>query len=258
MHELKINELKKLIIELSYKSQEGHIASAFSIMDILWVLYDKVLNITPENINSKKRDIFILSKGHASMALYSILYNKGFFPLEKLKTFCNYDSSFGGHPDKLKIPGIESSTGSLGHGLPFAIGAAMSRRIRKKISKIIVLVGDGELNEGSNWESMLLASHHRLNNLTCIIDYNHSTDRALSMDNIADKFNSFGWDTSVIDGHDSNQIYTAFIKRSSDKPYAIIAKTIKGKGCDKMENNPEWHHKAPNEKEYKEFLRELS
>lgn len=258
MSELEINKLKKLIIELSYNSKEGHIASAFSVLDIMYVLYERVLTISLDQDLEKNDDTFILSKGHASLALYVMLYNKNYFTLENLKTYCSFKSPFGGHPDKTKIPGVTASTGSLGHGLPMAVGIAMAKKIKGSKSKTFVLVGDGELNEGSNWEAILLSSHHKLENLICIVDHNHSTDRALMIDNIKEKFSSFGWEAYDVDGHDQDEIFSSLTQKKLNRPTAIIANTIKGKGIKKMEHNPEWHHKSPNEEEYLEFIKELS
>lgn len=252
-----VKKLKRLIIKLSYKSKEGHIASAFSILDILYILYDEILRNKTHDMNVGYDDKFILSKGHASLALYAILCKNGYFTQKELNTFCDYNSPFGGHPDKNKIPGVTASTGSLGHGLPVAVGIAMGNRIKGNDSKTFVLVGDGELNEGSNWEAILLAANHNLNNLICVVDHNKSTDRALKMDDLKNKFQSHGWSAVEIDGHNYEQIKSSLSKESSNQPLAIVAHTIKGQGIKKMENNPEWHHKYPNEKEYMEFIREL-
>ncbi|MEK7069969.1 MAG: transketolase, partial [Patescibacteria group bacterium] len=224
-----MKKLKKIIVTASSKSGEGHIPSAFSVLDILWVLYDKVLKFNPKNPSDQKRDIFILSKGHASLGLYAVLAEKGFFPLSELENFGKFDSILGGHPDRNKVPGVEASTGSLGHGFPISIGVALGLKIKRSTSKVFVLIGDGECNEGTVWESALLASHHKLSNLYCVVDYNHSTDRALDMGDLAEKFKSFGWDACAINGHDHAEIYNALIK-SSDKPKAIIANTVKGYG----------------------------
>ncbi|MEK9161313.1 MAG: transketolase [Patescibacteria group bacterium] len=252
-----LKKLKKIIVTASSKSGEGHIPSAFSVLDILWVLYDKVLKFNPKNPSDQKRDIFILSKGHASLGLYAVLAEKGFFPLSELENFGKFDSILGGHPDRNKVPGVEASTGSLGHGFPISIGVALGLKIKRSTSKVFVLIGDGECNEGTVWESALLASHHKLSNLYCVVDYNHSTDRALDMGDLAEKFKSFGWDTCVINGHDHAEIYNALIK-SSDKPKAIIANTVKGYGSKTMENNPAWHHKSPSPEEFNTLLEELS
>ncbi len=253
-----MNEMKQAIITAAANAGEGHIASAFSVLDILWVLYDRVLRIDPLNPDGFERDRFILSKGHASLALYVVLAEKGFFPKSELETFGRFKSKLGGHPDRNKIPGVEASTGSLGHGLPMAVGVAMALRIKQSHYKVFVLIGDGECNEGTVWESALLAAHHRLKNLCCIVDCNHSTDRALLVGDLAEKFKSFGWDYCSIDGHDHAQIYKALSDFPKARPVAIIAETIKGFGCRRMENNPEWHHKVPSADDLAEILEELA
>jgi len=257
-NEVLVKRLKREIIDATIATGEGHIASAFSILDLLWVLYDKVLNITVENYNNDDRNHFILSKGHASLGLFAVLAEKKFFKKDELKNFAKYDSILGGHPDCNKVSGIETSTGSLGHGFPMAIGMALGMRIRKINKRIFVIVGDGECNEGAIWESALLASHHKLNNITCIVDYNHSTDRALNLGNLAEKFAAFGWHTINIDGHNHLEIYNAASCYHNEKPVAIIAETVKGYGVKMMENNPAWHHKSPTKEELKTILEELN
>ncbi len=242
---------------MAARAGEGHIASAFSILDILWVLYDSVLQIDPLFPTDPKRDRFFLSKGHASLGLYAILAEKGFFDKKELDLFGNFESILGGHPDRNKIPGVEASTGSLGHGFPMAVGAALGLRISNTPSKVFVLIGDGEANEGTVWESALLAAHHRLSNLYCIVDYNHSTDRALSVGNLVAKFEAFGWRTVSIKGHDHKEILKALSLKPDKKPTAIIAETIKGYGSKTMEGNPAWHHKAPSKEESEIILKEL-
>ena len=237
-----INDLKQKIVLAAYRAEEGHIASAFSILDILWVLYKEILH--PE-------DRFILSKGHASLALYAIL------GLD-MSDFCKYDSLLGGHPDRNKVPGVVASTGSLGHGLPMAAGVALARKIKGVPGRVFCLVGDGECNEGSVWESLLLASHHELDNLSVIVDYNHSTDRSLRLDNIEAKFRSFDFGISRLDGHDHNMLGKFLSSSFSGSPIVIIADTIKGHGCKRMENDPAWHHRVPNEMELAEIMMELS
>ncbi|MDC0236154.1 transketolase [Candidatus Pelagibacter sp.] len=237
---------KKLIsriAELSFNAKEGHVPSALSILDIIWVIYNKVLNVKLIKSQSENRDFFILSKGHGCLAQYVVLEQKGIVSKKDLNSFCKYKSNFGGHPDSKKIKGVECSTGSLGHGFPFAAGVAYGNKLLNKKSKIIALIGDGECNEGSVWETCMIASHHNLNNLICIIDKNKSTDRALKIDNLNLKFKSFGWNTISIDGHSHKDIYKA-VNIKSEKPLAIIANTVKGKGINFMENNPEWHHKT--------------
>ncbi len=252
-----VKRLKREIIEATALTGEGHIPSAFSILDILWILYDKVLNIDLRNLNKDDRDHFILSKGHGSLALYAVLSEKGFFGKNELLKFAQFDSILGGHPDSNKVPGVEASTGSLGHGLPMAVGMALGMKIRKINRRVYTLIGDGECNEGSIWESALLASHQHLNNLTCIVDYNHSTDRALLLGNLSDKFSSFGWHTVNIDGHDHKNLQSSLKTMDKQKPVAIIAETIKGKGIRIMENNPAWHHKGPTKDEVVMMLEEL-
>jgi len=254
----KINELKRKIVKVSNRAKEGHIASAFSILDIMWVLYDRILNINPANPEHPDRDVFILSKGHASLALYAVLAEKGFFHDEHLEKFCDFDSMFGGHPDHKKIPGVEASTGSLGHGLPIGVGIALGAKIKKAKNHVFVIIGDGEANEGTIWESALLASHHNLSNLTCIVDYNHSTDRAVLMGDLAAKFKSFGWGSEIVDGHDHEVLYEVLNRKGNKKPLAVIAETTKGRGVNFMENNPEWHHKFPSEDELTQILKELN
>lgn len=252
-----IKRLKRELLVSAAKAGEGHIASAFSILDILWILYDCVLDVDPRDPEKPNRDRFILSKGHAALGHYVVLAEKGFFPKTEIETFGRFESRLGGHPDRNKVPGVEASTGSLGHGFPIAVGVTMGLKITKKPCKVFALVGDGECNEGTMWESALLASHHGLKNLCCIVDYNHSTDRAMQMGNLGDKFGSFGWDSCHIDGHDHEQIYQALSDFPKDRPVVIIAETIKGFGCRRMENNPEWHHKAPSSQELDEMIEEL-
>ena len=240
---------KKLIsriAELSVKGKEGHVPSALSILDIIWVIYNKIININLLKRRSRKRDFFILSKGHGCLAQYVVLEKKGIISKKDLNTFCKYKSNFGGHPDSNKIEGIECSTGSLGHGFPFAAGVAYGNKLLNIKSKVITLVGDGECNEGSIWETAMIASHHKLNNLICIVDKNKSSDRALKIDDLKSKFKSFGWLAVNIDGHSQKEIFKA-LNIKSRKPLAIIANTIKGKGINFMENNPEWHHKNLNQ-----------
>jgi len=247
-----LNKLTYRIAEISSKAREGHVPSALSILDIVWTIYNNFININLIKNNSKKRDIFILSKGHGCLAQYVVLEEKKILPKNFIDSFCKFNSKLGGHPDANKIKGIECSTGSLGHGFPFAAGIAYGNKLLKIDSKIISMVGDGECNEGSIWETCLIASHHKLNNLTCIVDKNKSTDRALKINNLAKKFESFGWKTIEINGHSEREIIKS-LSIKSEKPIAIIANTIKGKRIEFMENNPEWHHKNIN----KELLEKI-
>jgi len=253
-----MKKLRRTIIRMATKAGEGHIPSALSILDIIWVLYDRIMRTNPNFPKDGDRDRFILSKGHGSLALYSVLAEKGFFPVDELSTFAKYDSRLGGHPDCNKVPGVEASTGSLGHGFPLGVGMALGMRLSKNKRHVYVLVGDAECNEGSIWEAALLAAHHKLSNITCIIDYNHSTDRALELGNLEAKFLSFGWHALSVNGHDHNDLYDALVQTANGRPKAIIAETIKGFGCTLMANNPAWHHCFPTEDELLGILEELA
>ncbi len=255
---VRLNHLRRQIIAATTATKEGHIPSALSILDIVWVLYDRVMRFDPREPRSDDRDRFILSKGHGSLAVYAVLAAKGFFPAEELPRFATLESPLGGHPDHTKVPGIEASTGSLGHGLPFGVGVALALRLRKADRRVFVLVGDAECNEGSIWEAVLLAAHHELANLTCIVDYNHSTDRALNMGNLTAKFAAFGWRATGINGHDHEAIASALRARDQHKPTAIVAETIKGHGVKQMENNPAWHHRSPSKEELEAMFQELA
>lgn len=254
----KVNNVKKNILQASYSGKEGHVASALSIVDILFVLYDSVMNLSLDNLQSYDRDFLILSKGHASLAHASILEANKFITKNELMSYCSHESILGGHLDKRKVPGVEASTGSLGHGIAISIGIALASKIKKIENRIFVIVGDGECNEGTFWESMLLGANHDLNNLCCVIDYNRSNDRALKLDSLEDKLVAFGWSVEVIDGHSHKEIIHSTNNISPNKPKAIIANTIKGCGIKEMENNPAWHHRIPSEEELNEMLRELS
>jgi transketolase len=244
---VKMIRLKRTIIEVATACNEGHIPAAFSILDILWVLYDRILGIGHNGINDPDRNRFVLSKGHAAIGLYAVLAEKGILDPAHLETFAQFNSILGGHPDRIKVPGVEASTGSLGHGLPIAVGLALGAKIRNSPAKVYCIVGDGECNEGTIWESAMFAAHHKLDNLYCIVDQNHSSDIALHTGNLRQKFEAFGWHALRIDGHDQDEINYALTRQSLfvEQPVAIIAETIKGNGCGLMENNPEWTHKYP-------------
>ena len=252
----RIKFLKKEIASLSFKSNEGHVASAYSIMDLLWVLFKDVLKINEKKLQLFDR--FVLSKGHASLALYAILLETNQVTYEEFLSFCEYDSKLGGHPDSNKLPCVTASTGSLGHGLAISVGMAIASKIKKIDNRIFCLLGDGECNEGSVWESALLSSEHKLNNLCCIVDMNHSGDRALKLEKLDQKFNSFGFEVIVINGHNHSQILEAYKYIHEKKPIAIIAETIKGNGVKIMENSPAWHHRSPTKDELVLILEELS
>jgi transketolase len=253
-----VQKMKEMIISTVANSKEGHLPSSFSILDILWVLYDRVLNVTPSTFHSETRDRFFLSKGHASVGLYAVLAEKGFFSKTEFKNFCTYNSNLGGHPDRNKVPGAEVSSGSLGHGFPISVGAALGLKIKGISSKVFVLIGDGEANEGTIWESALLAAHHKLDNLCLIVDYNHSTDRALMIGDLSNKFKSFDWDVvEVKDGHDHEAIFVALNTPHHGKPLAVVCQTVKGKGLPSIEGDPAWHHRSPTAEEAERFIKEL-
>jgi transketolase len=252
---LRNNKLIKRVVDLAYHSGEGHIASSLSILNIVEVMYHHVLDIDKTKNLIPDRDRFILSKGHGALALYAVLYESGLIPDHV--TYGHWNSALGGHPIKNRVYGIEVSSGSLGHGLPIAVGMALGYKIRGYKSKIYCLVGDGECNEGSIWESVLLAVHHRLDNLTLIIDYNHSGDRAITYSNLLGMFTSAGFVGYEIDGHSELDLTWSFIFQHIDKPKVFVASTVKGKGIARMENNPAWHHRIPTEIEYGEIMEEL-
>lgn len=240
-----LRRLRRTILHAASTAGEGHVPSALSILDILWVLYDRVLRIDPANPGAPERDRFILSKGHASLGLYAVLAERGFFDVGELADFGGFHSRLGGHPDCRKINGVEASTGSLGHGFPIAVGIALGLRIRRQNVRVVCLIGDGEANEGSVWESMALASHHRLGLLTCIIDYNHSSDRALGLGDLGAKAAAFGWAVCDVDGHDHAALHAALTRPEQDAPLCVVANTVKGHGCPAIERNPAWHHRSP-------------
>ena len=259
-------ETRKNILKMVHNAKSGHPGGSLSGADILAVLYNKCLNIPcdwDKNPNFAKRDRFILSKGHASPLLYSVLAQKGFFPAEDLMTFRLFGSKLQGHPCKKALKGIETSTGSLGQGLSIACGIALGLKLNNNPANIIVYTGDGELQEGSCWEAFMQAAHRNLNNLIAIIDRNRlqidgCTEDVMAIDNLYDKLKAFNWDVIEINGHDYAQIYEAVEKaKKALHPCAIIAHTIKGKGCSFMENQASWHGKAPDNKELEQALKEL-
>lgn len=207
---------------------EKHDSSAHSTLDVLWVLYDRIMHYDPHNPHSEERDRFILSKGHGPVAFYAILADKGFFPSSALSSFLRWDGFLGGHPDRNQVPGVEVSTGSLGHGLPMAVGVALGLQAKKSDRRVFALVGDGECNEGSIWEAILLAGNLRLPNLTCIAINNHSSTPNLG--DLAAKFAAFGWHATTINGRDHDQIYAALSQTDPERPTVVVAETEKKGG----------------------------
>jgi transketolase len=211
--------LDPLLRELS--GDEKHDSSSYSTLDVLWVLYDRVLRYDPRNPHSEERDRFVLSKGHGPVAYYAILADKGFFPREELKKFRLWDGILGAHPDRNQVPGVETSTGSLGHGLPMSVGMALALRLKQSDRRVFALIGDGECNEGSTWEAVMLAGHRRLTNLTCIAINNHSS--SIELGDLAAKFAASGWTATTVNGRDHDQIYSALTHRDNERPTAIVA-----------------------------------
>ena len=259
-------EVRRNIVKMVHNSKSGHPGGSLSGADILTVLYKKSLNIPSEwdkSADFENRDRFILSKGHASPLLYSILAMKGIIPKEELMTFRKFHSKLQGHPAKHYLAGIETSTGSLGQGLSIGCGMAEGLKLKQNSANVVVYTGDGELQEGSCWEAFMQAAHRKLDNLIAIIDRNKlqidgCTENVMALDNLADKLRAFNWEVIEINGHDYNEIYEAVeAAKKADRPCAIIAHTTKGKGVSFMENQAGWHGKAPSDEQLKQALIEL-
>lgn len=236
------------ICQLAHLKKEGHLGSSLSILNILNVVFQQKKS---ENFD------FVLSKGHASLGLYAILWRYKYIDEDTLSSFCDYGSKLGGHPDYKKISGIKFSTGSLGHGLPQSVGLCMAKKAKSDTTRTVVLCGDGEMNEGSNWEAALLAAHHNTDNLKLIVDFNRSSERAVSVVKVPDAFKALGWTVSHVDGHDEVEVQTELTKQTLT-PHLIWAETVKGYGVSFMENNPEWHHKSPNVEELSQIILEVT
>jgi transketolase len=243
--------LRRLIVRGLAGGERGHIGASMSLVEILRVLYDDVLRYRPSEPGWPDRDRLILSKGHGCLALYAMLADKGFIPLETLDTFCRRDSILGGHPEAGKVPGIEASTGSLGHGLSYGVGMALAARMRRRVSRVFVVMGDGEINEGSVWEAAMCAGKYRLAHLTVVIDYNKIQSAGFTRDiqdlePLLDKWRAFGFAAIEVDGHDVAALRAVFtrVPFAADRPTAVICHTVKGRGIGFAENDPGWHHKA--------------
>ena len=263
-HDLKLKSvrLRRRILRLIVNAGAGHTGGGLSCLDILNVLYNRVLRVSPETFTDPRRDRYVQSKGHCVEALYVVLADRGFFPEADLDTVCRYRSHYVGHPTR-KIPGIEMNTGALGHGLPICIGMALAAKMDAAPYRVFTLLGDGELAEGSNWEAAMAAGHHDLDNLTAIIDHNTlqitgPTRDVMSNEPLDEKWRAFGWAVQRINGHDFAQL-TAALNQPAEpgKPTCIIANTVKGRGVSFMENVGKWHHGVPNETELNQALAEL-
>lgn len=251
-------------LEMVYGAKLGHIGGDFSATDILVTLYFSVLRVNPQQPAEPERDRFILSKGHCAGALYTTLAHAGFFPLDELATFAQPLSRLNGHPNRTKVPGVEINTGPLGHGLPVAVGCALGAKMDGAAWRTFVLTGDGELQEGSNWEAALSAAHYRLDNLTVIVDRNglqqgDFTERTMHLDPLADKWRAFGWSVREVKGHDVGALLDVFDQLPFEwgRPNCIIAHTHKGRGVSFMQDRPAWHHRVPTAEEFAQALREL-
>ena len=268
-----MKELKKLayklrqdVVDMIVNGKGGHIGGDMSVMDTLVTLYFKEMNISVDNFNTKDHNHFIMSKGHSVEALYAVLAEKGFFPIERvLKEFSQFGSMFIGHPNN-KLPGIEMNSGALGHGLPVAVGMAIAERMNKSKNRVYVVMGDGELAEGSVWEGAMSGANYRLDNLCAIIDRNRlqisgSTEDVMALDDLHRKWDSFGWHViDVDDGNDIEKLARAFeeSRMVKGKPSVLIANTIKGKGSSVMENKAAWHHHVPSAEEYEQIKKDLA
>ncbi len=249
-------------INMVNRGGSSHIGAVLSISDIVAVLYADIMKYKPDNPEWVLRDRFILSKGHAGACVYAALAEVGFFSKNKLLEHYSNGSIFSGHVSHKNVPGVEVSTGSLGHGLPIATGLALAAKLDKRNNRVFVLLGDGEIAEGSNWEAMLFAAHNKLNNLVMIIDRNQlqsltTTEKTLALEPLDKKFEAFNWEVCVIDGHSHGELRNALSQASENKPLAVIANTTKGKGVSYMENSVEWHYKTPKDNLFIQAIEEL-
>jgi len=250
-------------LNMTHTGGSSHIGSSFSIADILAVLYRNVLNLDPCNVTMEDRDRFILSKGHAGAAVYAVLAECGFFPTSTLANHYKNGSNLSGHVSHKNVPGVEFSTGSLGHGLSVGSGMAYGSKRGKHDFRVFVLLSDGECDEGSNWEAILFAAHHKLNNLVAIVDYNKiqsldSISNTIGLEPFADKWKAFGWNVQEVDGHDHEKLTSAFDSLSTTKPNVLICHTVKGKGVSFMEDSVLWHYRSPQGTEFELALSELN
>ena len=260
--QLKSIQYRRDLLRHIFHAGAGHTGGSLSCVDILNVLYNRILRVSPETLRDPYRDRYIQSKGHSVEAQYVVLADRGFFPKSQLETLCRYRSPFVGHPTR-KVPGIEMNTGALGHGLSISVGLAIAGKLDAASYRVFTLLGDGELAEGSNWEAAMAAAHYRLDNLTAIVDHNTlqitgRTRDVCSNEPIDAKFRAFGWRVQCCDGHDFAELTRALTEPpQSGQPTCVIANTVKGRGISFMEHVVKWHHGVPNEKEYELALHEL-
>ncbi|MEU9456652.1 transketolase [Streptomyces sp. NPDC048277] len=256
-------DIRLKVLEMIDRAGMGHIGGDFSVTDILVTLFGAVLDVDPEQPDALRRDRFILSKGHSAAALYATLAHCGYFPQSELATFTAELSALNGHPNRRKVPGVETNTGPLGHGLPVAVGCALGARLRDDGSRTVVVLGDGELQEGSNWEAAMTAGHQRLVRLYAVVDRNRlqqgaRTEETVGLDPLADKWAAFGWEVREADGHDHAALLAAFEPSTTGRPVAVIAHTVKGKGVSFIEDRAEWHHKVPDPDQVRAAVEELT
>jgi transketolase len=250
-------------LRMIHRARLGHIGGDFSVIDILVTLYAAVLKVDPAQPLAAQRDRLVLSKGHTAGALYVTLAYSGFFPRKELETFAAPLSALNGHPNRTKVPGVETNTGPLGHGFPVAVGIALSARLQGSPRRTFVVLGDGELQEGSNWEAAMTAAHYGLSSLCAVVDRNRlqqgaGTEETKQLEPLADKWVSFGWEVREVNGHDHAQLLEVFRRPGTDRPVCVIAHTVKGKGVSFMEDRVEWHHKVPTDEQVELALQELS
>ena len=261
-HRLAYN-VRKDALKMVTRAKASHIGSALSIADIVAVLYSDILRADPAQPGMPSRDRFILSKGHACVAVYAALAEKGYFPVSELNTYGQDHSNLMNHISH-KVPGVEFSSGALGHGLPFGVGKALAGKRGTANWRVFVLLSDGEMDEGSNWEALLFSAHHRLDNLVAIIDYNKlqsltTVEKTIGLEPLSDKLTSFGWSVREVDGHNHDQLRESLstVPWEAGKPAVLIAHTVKGKGVSFMENRVEWHYRSPSSEQLSQALAEL-
>lgn len=258
-------EIRIEVVKSIYRAGSGHLGGSLSAADLLTALYFEKLRVRPEEPNWQGRDRFILSKGHAGPALYATLAMRGFFPVKELETLRKIGSKLSGHPACFKTPGVEMTSGSLGHGLSVGLGMRLAGRAKGEDYRVFVLLGDGEIQEGQVWEAAMAAAHFKINNLIAIVDYNRvqldgTVDEIMEVEPLADKWRAFNWEVLQVDGHNLNEILPILdqaIELSKQGPVVIIARTVKGKGVSFMEGKADWHGKAPTEEEFRQALAEL-
>ncbi|WP_066550219.1 MULTISPECIES: thiamine pyrophosphate-dependent enzyme [Bacteria] len=243
-----IKALRKFILDIAYYGKDANLQSIFSSVEILWTLYYEVMNYDIDNMNDPNRDVFILSKGQSTMGVLAILAQKGFFDKKEIEKACQYNSFISMQADRTKVPGFEVSAGSLGHGFPIASGVAYGKKIQSYDGHVYILAGDGEMNEGTMWESALFCGSEKLNNLTLIIDDNHSIDAMIDIRSMEEKLKVFGFEVLSVHGHDTSELKRALLYRK-DRPIAVIAETIRGYGSSTIMTDNTWFHRAPLEEE---------